>query len=519
MFSSAWHGETLVCLASLADGQQVFLAIGPQAPDVALGPLLGIKILPPTAAMPHALHALYSTDAPVLERFFRALAPNKGPRALGPVQRLGIGTRMTTAVWPAIWAAMTQAGFAANAIQNSVRDLNFLETLLEARPVEKNIAFGFGAIETGYTGSIYEGLWVAGVLDALKHCAQLPYGADADHIQVKRGGDGLARAKWLLDATRYYSFHTLDVSDVLDYGALLAAGGVSLAARIPDPARRRNLLAYRRQLRRIGGFDYRPDDETLARLVGKYWVALDAVVAMHEHTSGFKAGTPFDLELSIDEHPNEEPTFDCLTSETELIFVLMEAQRRGIPLTRVAPNFGVEKRTDYRGADGLPGFEARARTLCRIAAELGVMADFHSGDDLSAAARQAIGRATVGRNHFKVSPNLSCCSLRCWPLTIPTCSGAGVRMRWPTRSAKQRQGQPSPSVVSGNLTLASRHPTTRCSTTSALRSSGGGTRTGNSSAARSSAASRRPFTRPARSALPHICLCWRTIASGGTSGW
>ena len=34
------------------------------------------------------------------------------------------------------------------------------------------------------------------------------------------------------------------------------------------------------------------------------------------------------------------------------------------------------------------------------------MADFHSGDDLSAAARQAIGRATEGRNHFKVSPNL-----------------------------------------------------------------------------------------------------------------
>jgi hypothetical protein len=66
----------------------------------------------------------------------------------------------------------------------------------------------------------------------------------------------------------------------------------------------------------------------------------------------------------------------------------------------------VEKGTDYRGADGLPGFEARARSLCRIAEEFGVMADFHSGDDLSAAARQAIGRATAGRNHFKVSPNL-----------------------------------------------------------------------------------------------------------------
>ena len=102
----AWHGDTLVCPAGLPDGQQVFLAIGPQAPDVALGPLLGIKTLPPTAAMPHALLALYPTDAPVIDRFFRTLAPDKGPRALGPVPRLGIGTRMTTAVWPAIWAAM-----------------------------------------------------------------------------------------------------------------------------------------------------------------------------------------------------------------------------------------------------------------------------------------------------------------------------------------------------------------------------------------------------------------------------
>jgi hypothetical protein len=34
------------------------------------------------------------------------------------------------------------------------------------------------------------------------------------------------------------------------------------------------------------------------------------------------------------------------------------------------------------------------------------MADFHSGDDLSTATRRVIGRATGGRNHFKVSPML-----------------------------------------------------------------------------------------------------------------
>ena len=428
--SFAWSADTLLCLAGVADGQQVFLAIGPQVDDIALGPPIGSK--PLVAAVPAAVPAvgpslpgsgavaLYPTDAAVIDRFFRTVAPNKGTQALGPVPRLGIGTRMTTAVWPAIWEAMSKLDFAANAIQNSVRELNFLETLLQARPAEKNIAFGFGTIETGYTGSSYEGLWVAGVLDALQHgplpewCGsaaspQLRYGADADHIQVKRGPGGLARAKRLLDATRYYSFYTLDVSDGLDYAALTAGGAEAealLEASIPDPVRRRDFVAYHRQQRRIGGFDYRPDDVELGRLAGKYWRGLDAVGQLYEYICGLKSGSLFDLELSIDEHPNEVPTFDCLTTETELIFVLLEAQRRGIPLTHVAPNFGVEKGTDYRGADGLPGFETRVRNLCRIAEDFGVMADFHSGDDLSAATRQAIGRATRGRNHFKVSPNL-----------------------------------------------------------------------------------------------------------------
>ena len=47
-------------------------------------------------------------------------------------------------------------------LQNSVRELNLLDDLLAARPAEKNIAFNFGEIESGYTGSTFEGLWVAG---------------------------------------------------------------------------------------------------------------------------------------------------------------------------------------------------------------------------------------------------------------------------------------------------------------------------------------------------------------------
>jgi len=75
-------------------------------------------------------------------------------------------------------------------------------------------------------------------------------------------------------------------------------------------------------------------------------------------------------------------------------------------VTHVAPNFGIEKGLDYRGQDGLVGLEKRIRGLYDIACEFGLMLDCHSGDDLKSATRQAVGRATQGHIHFKVSPVL-----------------------------------------------------------------------------------------------------------------
>ena len=71
--------------------------------------------------------------------------------------------------------------------------------------------------------------------------------------------------------------------------------------------------------------------------------------------SSLKDGGAFDLEFTIDEHPPEVAAFDCLTSEQELLFVLREIERRGLPVTHVAPNYGAEKGWDYRGKDGLQG--------------------------------------------------------------------------------------------------------------------------------------------------------------------
>jgi hypothetical protein len=70
----------------------------------------------------------------------------------------------------------------------------------------------------------------------------------------------------------------------------------------------------------------------------------------------------------------------------------------------VAPNFGVEKSTDYRCPDGLEGLEKRVRIISDIARAYNLMPDCHSGDDLGKKTRQVFGRATGGRINFKISP-------------------------------------------------------------------------------------------------------------------
>jgi hypothetical protein len=306
--------------------------------------------------------AVYAADAAAIRYYLRAIKPDKGPRALGAAPRLGIGTRMSTAVWPGIWRAMDKGGFAANAIQNSVRELNLLADVLAGRPPRSNYLYGFGTLEEGHTGSTFEGLWAAGVIEALKTDTHPRYGADADHITVRRGPGGIDRAKLVIDAARDYTFFTLDVSDIVGFG--------------------------------------------LDRLSDKYETALDVVGELAAHIQRIKGGVPFDLELSIDECPPRMEVSACLTTEAELLFLIEESRRRGIPMTHIAPNVGIVKGQDYEGPDGLAGFESRVRSLQEIARDRDVMLDFHSGDDLRSEVRRAIGRATGGWNHFKVSPSL-----------------------------------------------------------------------------------------------------------------
>jgi hypothetical protein len=354
--SWAQRGASTYFLSRLADGQHVFVEIGP----------VDRRLIAPLQVMPLGggiYLAMYAADAAAIRSYVQKMRPDKGPRAMGAVPRLGIGTRMSTSVWPGIWRAMDECRFAANAIQNSVRELNLLEDVVAGRPARTNYLYGFGTLPEGHTGSTFEGLWVAGVLEALKSSTQPEYGADADHITIRREPGGLDRAKRVIDAARDYTFFTLDVSDIVEYGSSTA------------PAR-------------------------------KYAMALDVVAELAGYIKGLKDTASFDLELSIDECPAQMDAATCLTSEAELQFLIDELRRREVPLTHIAPNVGIVKGQDDVGLDGLAGFEHRIAGLQKVATEQGIMLDFHSGDDLRSAARQAIGRATQGRNHFKVSPSL-----------------------------------------------------------------------------------------------------------------
>jgi hypothetical protein len=353
--SCAEYRERIYGLVELTDGQNTFIEIGLAGADNLLTESIGIRSLSNGTRL-----AAYRTDINAIDRYVSFIRPDKGPKALGAVPRLGIGSRMTTAAWPGVWRALSLCNIKTNPIQNSVREVNLLEDVLAGKPARLNYMANFGRVEEGHTGSTFEGLWAAGILEALKADSAPPFGVDADHITI-RDGDDLAHAKRAINAARLYTFFTLDVSDLLDYEAC-------------------------------------PED--------KYQRAVDAVEQLAGHISTIKNGAPFDLELSIDETPSGLDTFSCLTSEKELEFLLNRLQRRKIPVTHIAPNLGVEKEFDYRGTDGLEGLEKRIQELCQCAGEFGVLLDCHSGDDLKSQTRKVIGHASKGNIHFKISPAL-----------------------------------------------------------------------------------------------------------------
>jgi hypothetical protein len=402
--SIALHEGIVYAMVEIADKQTAFVVIGSQETTVLNESFLN-KI-----ALKDKKVSFHPTTDRNLNAYTRYVNLGKGPRALGAIPRLGIGVRHSAVVWPGIYKAMYRGDFSANAIQNSVRELHLLETLTSGTPSRVNHLFSFGPVKEGHAGSTFEGLYTQGVIEAIKFPERVRFGADADHLQVKRGTEGIERTKKFIDASRYYSFYTLDVSDILDYDALSAFNATDstsyLESRIPSKALRNDVLWYHKRKKSLGKQFLQLDEAQIGRFVGKYWHALDEIEKLFHHIDDLKAGEKYDMELSIDENPPHVKTFDTVTTAAELLFLVDEIERRGLPITHLAPNFGVEKGVDYRGFDGKEGFERRLEILHKIASEKNMMLDCHSGDDLSRETRRIFKRATRGNIHFKISPSL-----------------------------------------------------------------------------------------------------------------
>lgn len=346
---------------------------------------------------------IYNVDTPTITQYFLMVDASKMPRALGPIPRLGIGTRMSTTQWPAIFSAMEKKGFSANAIQNSIREICLLEEILNAKECETNYLFSFGNITSGHTGATFEGLWLYGVLEALKRKKGPGYGADADHLKVKPGKDGLKGTKKIIAAAQHYTFFTIDVSPILNYDVFWEKKHSQL---LPESGKFQEIRSFHMGKRSVNGFSYSIDVNTLERLIVKYQSAFDALEELNVFILRLKGKEPYDLELSIDEIPGGYNVFDHLTQESELLFIVAESSRRGIKLTHLAPNFGVEKGVDYRGTGGYAELQRRIGALHRIAESSGAILDCHSGDDLSSKTRRVFQKSTNGGIHFKVSPRL-----------------------------------------------------------------------------------------------------------------
>ena len=190
-------GNGSFLLGECADGQHVLVVLTEDRGRAFLpDPLLRIGLPGGTVV------SLHEASAENVHRAYSKAAPGRLPQAMGMTPRLGIGTRMSRASWPGIWQAVGECSFAANAIQNSQRELNLLENIREGVPAQRLYYPGIGFVPEGHTGSTFEGLWLCGVCEALKAGVTQPYGADADHIMVKRGRDGLDRARKVLTAAR-----------------------------------------------------------------------------------------------------------------------------------------------------------------------------------------------------------------------------------------------------------------------------------------------------------------------------
>ena len=381
------------CIAGMADNQEVLIESGKNR----LSQLE--KPLGEYSANDRDSIRIYEANRQNIRIFLKTCCPSRLPSTLGPVPALGIGSRMSTSSWPGVWSAMESKKITANAIQNSVRELNLLEEILKGTPPKHEHLYGFGSIEGGHTGSTFQGLWTAGVMSACKNGFTGSYGADADHIKLEKDDEENSRVKEIINAARDYTFYTIDISEIINF----KNNPDQSADKIEE---KKNILSYHKQHYPECAVKDEFSEVLFYEYQDKYWEALDKTEDIYHYIKTLKQDQVFDFELSIDERPEGIDVFGTITEGREAVFLLTEMKRREIRLTHIAPNIGIEKGVDYRHPGGYEKLSLYLTELCNIASDYEVIIDIHSGDDLSPGTRKLIGEVSGGMVHYKISPVL-----------------------------------------------------------------------------------------------------------------
>ncbi|HEV2294927.1 MAG TPA: tagaturonate epimerase family protein [Tepidisphaeraceae bacterium] len=289
------------------------------------------------------------------------------PEPLGLSPSFGFGDRLGLAT-PGHVASLRQGGGDIEPIfaQQSIREMT--RTGRSATQVMQDALSGAAA--AGFTGR---------------------QGADADHLKTPDDVDRTAEAGFV--------FFTIDPSDNVD-GQADSYDANALAAKVKalgDEAKW--VEAYKnRKIDLPDGTKLVIDDEAVARASVKYAKAVNQAVALARHIDAVmrKKGSPYEIELSVDETPQP-------TTLAEHFIVAERCLKEGMKLVSLAPRFigDFEKGVDFKG--DLDAFEKSCADHAAIARMLGpYKLSLHSGSD-KLAIYPAFARATQGLFHVKTA--------------------------------------------------------------------------------------------------------------------
>jgi hypothetical protein len=397
----------------LDDGQHVFVALSAGTTTAPRGfgrPLCERQLV---AAGRSAVVRLFPADLLRLRAFLETIAPAYAP-AVPDRPGLGIGCRMGVLDVPIALQAVRRFGLCASVIQSSVyRELAPLADLTTL-PLPQIDLPGVGLVPLGHTGMSITGQFLAMTLARVKLGDPTPIAVDADHLPLRASsGAGQRLAQRLVREAADRSLFTLDPHFCF-YG-----GDASLMRAVPDgrgaeveaafrkrfsPGKRRDLAArYVGKRFRVpdpaGRKDHAivMDASELADCAVRFQEPLDAIQDACAEIRRVKGGTPYAIEVSVDEVPG-------MSEPHHFYYLCAELARRGIQAFSLAPGLGFSKLdVDVKDPEG--AFATRVRILAGISTHFGAVMGIHSGDGKSVATRRILAKASGGNFWYKISPD------------------------------------------------------------------------------------------------------------------